>query len=67
MNDKEIAEKVKPYIKQFNFTHEQLQTLAVCFKRNPEKLQNCIDYLVAVEKDNSTDNIVSTIIEICYR
>jgi len=67
IDDKELALKMKPSIKRFKFQHEELLAIAVAVKQNPEKMQDCIDFLNDADTSKSSEDIKNQIIEICYR
>jgi len=66
VDDRELAKKLKPSLKRFNFNNEELQAIAISVKQNPHKLQDCIDFLNSTNTDLSSEEITNRIIEICY-
>ena len=67
ISDKELAIKLKPSLKRFDFNHEQLLAIAVSIKQNQNKLNECISFLYNVDILKSPEEIKDGIIEICYK
>lgn len=66
MNDKELAEKLKPELKKFNLSHEQLTSIAIAIKRNPQHLEECLQYLKNADSKTNGEEIETEIVNICY-
>ncbi len=66
IDDKEIAQKLKPELKRFNLTHEQITAIAIAIKKNPQHLDKCVEYLKKADDKTSGEEIQTEIIDICY-
>lgn len=66
IDNKELANKLKPELKRFDLNNEQIESIVIAIKRNPQHLGNCINYLKNADPNTSGDNVVTEIIDICY-
>lgn len=66
IDNKELANKLKPELKKFDLNNEQIESIVIAIKRNPQHLENCINYLKNADPNTSGDNVVTEIIDICY-
>lgn len=66
IEDKEIANKIKPELKRFNLSHEQIVSIAVAIKKNPQHIDKCVEYLKNADANTSGEEIQTEIIDICY-
>lgn len=66
IDDKELANKLKPELKKFDLNNEQITSIAIAIKRKPQHLEDCIKYLKNADPNTSGDDVVTEIIDICY-
>ena len=66
IDNKEIVQKLKPELKRFDLTHEQITAIAIVIKKNPQHLDKCVEYLKKADDKTSGEEIQNEIIDICY-
>lgn len=66
IDNKELANKLKPELKKFDLNNEQIESIVIAIKRKPQHLENCINYFKNADPNTSGDNVVTEIIDICY-
>lgn len=61
-----LFEKLKPEIKRFTLSKEQLTAIALIIKEKNKYLDDCIKYLKSIPNDTDGEEISEHIIDICY-